>query len=174
MSRPRSAGSALLLPFLALPLAGCPDPDDGANALVINEFMASNASVLADANGAYPDWIEIRNLGSDEVSLEGWAISDEATEPGRAPLSSALAVQGGGHLLLFADGDVQEGDDHLPFRLSAGGEDLVLSFDAGSGYESVDGLSFGAQETDVSQARQPDGTGEWEADASPTPGEPND
>ncbi len=48
-----------------------------AQNVVINEFMASNGSTIADEDGDYPDWIELYNAGSEPVNLEGWGLTDD-------------------------------------------------------------------------------------------------
>ena len=42
-------------------------PSRSNAALVINEFMASNGSTVADPQGQYDDWIEIYNAGPGTV-----------------------------------------------------------------------------------------------------------
>ena len=145
-------------------LTGC----SASGPIAINEFVASNVSGITDPSGGDPDWIELVNLTSDTVSLDGWFISDDSTNPMRHALDG-LEVPGDGYLLLFASGDTTLGEDHLSFRLNLAGEEVVLS----EGDKVVDSLSFGAQESDVAFARIPDGTGSWTA-AEPTPGEPNE
>ena len=51
----------------------------GANAqVIISEFMADNAtSVIVDDDGDHSDWIELANLGSTSVTLNGWYLTDE-------------------------------------------------------------------------------------------------
>ena len=43
----------------------------GSSTIVINEIMASNATILADADGSFPDWIELYNTSSAEFPLDG-------------------------------------------------------------------------------------------------------
>lgn len=158
------------LAVLGAALAGCPAADQS---LVINEFMASNSSTLQDESGAFPDWIELHNPTSADIPLGGYALSDDPGEAGRQPLDPDTVVPAGGYTVLFADGDLDEGPAHLDFRLSAGGESVVLSLWDGVQADVVDQVSFGPQTTDVSMARVPDGTGEWELDSTPTPGAEN-
>ena len=165
---PRSPLLSIVIVGLAGPLAGC------GGGLVINEFMASNASTATDESGANPDWIELHNLGSSAVSLDGFYISDDLAEPDREPLDGSLSVPAGGYLILFADGDVDQGANHLSFRLAKAGEDVVLSTDGESAVEVVDSTTYGEQQTDVSMARSPDGTGDFAASDSPTPGAANE
>src|SRR6267143_6931432 len=56
-------------------LAALPSPAP-AQGPVITEFMAVNNRILADQDGDYSDWIEIFNLASSRVSLDGWYLTD--------------------------------------------------------------------------------------------------
>ena len=137
--------------------------------LVINEFMASNETGLQDESGAFPDWIELYNPTKETVSLDGWMMSDDLEEPDKHTLSN-LEIAGGDFLVLFADGDDEDGDRHLGFSLSADGEEIGLYAPDG---QAMDRLEYGSQATDLSAARIPDGGDVWEITNMPTPGEPN-
>ena len=161
--------SAAVLILLLPLLTACPTGGD----LVINEFVASNATGHTDESGAYPDWVELYNPTSSSINLSGYAISDDLTLPERHLLDASLEIPAGGYQVFFADGDTADGPLHLPFRLSAGGEELLISHDMGDGYEVLDQVVFGEQQTDVATARMPDGTGEWVEGVTPTPGATN-
>jgi len=51
--------------------------------LVINEFMAANATTVMDQDGEYDDWIELYNNGSVEIPLSGVYLSDDTDVPGQ-------------------------------------------------------------------------------------------
>ena len=70
---------------------------------VISEFMASNDSVLADEDGAFPDWIELHNPDSNPVSLAGCHLTDDPADLQKWTLP-AVALDGGGYLVIFASG----------------------------------------------------------------------
>ncbi len=143
------------------------DPD-----IIINEFMASNATSLEDAEypGSYPDWIELYNASDDVVDLEGYAITDDLGEWDKHILPS-MVIEAGSYLILFADADPKEGDNHLPFALDKDGEELGLyQPDAGA----LTKLEFGTQVTDWSATRVTDGSETWDFDDTPTPGEANE
>ena len=160
-----------ITPWLTtLLLMGC----NVAPTLSLNEFMASNVSTLTDANGGTPDWIELVNTGDEAVDLTGFFLSDDATQLGRGPLPEGVEVEAGGYVLFLCDSDVTDDPQFLPFRLSAGGEELILSYDFGDGPEIVEQTSFTGQTSDVSMARIPDGDGEWAESTSPSPGEANE
>ena len=125
----------------------------------INEFMASNGDTLEDATGNTPDWIELYNAGENAVNLKGLCISDGKKNLGKFTFPDWV-LPAHGYLILFASGEE-------PFKLSAAGERVVLSF----GGEILDIVSFDAQEKDVSMARYDERT--WRFTHTPTPGAEN-
>ena len=164
--------------LLLLSLSACGPKADSASSgtprqLCINEFMASNAETVQDEKGAWPDWIELYNSSAEPISLDGVFLTDDLASPQKAALDPSLVVQGGSYLLLWADNDTTDGIYHLPFSLKAEGESLGLSWLDGEALYLVDSLNFGAQETDISAARIPDGTDTWANSDTPTPGSTN-
>jgi hypothetical protein len=98
----------------------------------ISEFMASNKTTLATAQGLYEDWIEIHNPSGAAVDLGGWYLTDDPADlrKWRFP-STALtaALPADGYLVVFADGSLNSltsGELHANFKLSTGGEYLAL------------------------------------------------
>ncbi len=75
------------------------------------------------------------------------------------------------HILLWADGDDEQGPTHVGFRLSRDGESVAL-FDA-DGRTRIDLVRFGPQARDVSYGRSVDAGDVWQSFAVPTPGRPN-
>ena len=49
--------------------------------VIINEFMASNASTLTDCDKEYCDWIELYNTTDKTINLEGWGLTDDVKNP---------------------------------------------------------------------------------------------
>lgn len=49
--------------------------------IVINEGSNKNATTLLDEDGEYNDWIEIYNAGATAIDLEGYSLTDDATQP---------------------------------------------------------------------------------------------
>jgi hypothetical protein len=144
--------------------------------VVINEFMADNEATLADgASGEYLDWIELHNTGDEVFTLEGLYLTDDLDWPTQHELSSRLTISAGGFLVLWASQKAVNDPTHLDFALAAGGEDLGLFWtdpDTGN-LTMLDGLSFNAQQPDVSMARSEDGTGGWALSSQPSPGASN-
>ena len=48
--------------------------------LVINEFMASNETTVTDSEGEYEDWVELYNNSDEEISLNGYFLSDDGDD----------------------------------------------------------------------------------------------
>ncbi len=138
-----------------------------AGGVVINELMPSNQTTVADEGGAFPDWIELFNGTDADIDVGGWYIGDDAADPLKASLAAGLVVPAGGVLMLWADGDTDEGSAHLPFKLSAGGESVVLSLSDGT---LVDSVEYADASGDTSYARLPNGTGQFAWCTSATPG----
>lgn len=138
--------------------------------LVANEIMSSNAATIADESGAFPDWVELYNPGSADIDLSGWSITDDLSDPAKHIFAAGVTVPGGGYLLLWADDDEQDGPNHLPFKLAAEGEQLGLFAPDGT---AMDQVEFGEIGTDISVARTPDGSADWQLTDDPTPGASN-
>jgi hypothetical protein len=150
-------------------------PDDagapGASPpLVINELMAKNRFTLPAQAGEPPDWIELYNPTAGEVALAGWWLTDDPGEPARGPLARALVVPAGGYLVLLADDRSDLGPAHLGFRLARAGGELAL---VGPDGAVVDHIGYGAQTTDLSAARTPDGSDRWQIVWQVSPGAAN-
>mgnify|MGYP005688864423 CR=1 FL=1 len=73
-----------------------------AQSIRINEVVSSN-SVYYDEDGDSPDWFELHNYGTQNVSLENWTISDdmEALDMWTLP---AITLAPDNYLLLWASG----------------------------------------------------------------------
>jgi hypothetical protein len=89
------------------------------------------------------------------------------------PLSptAPLSIEPGRFALLWADGQPEQGPYHLNFKLSKSGEAIGL-FDTDR-TTLIDGLTFGAQQRDVSYGRSVDGATLWQFFSTPTPGRSN-
>ncbi|MCA9541687.1 MAG: lamin tail domain-containing protein, partial [Myxococcales bacterium] len=124
--------------------------------LRINELMAKNEGTAVDEFGEVADWIELINIGDSLLNLEGARIDDSLHGPGH-PLPGRLLAPGE-VIVLWADGQVDQGPWHLPFKLSSEGEDVALWAPDGVMVDHVEMPSL--RENEV-YARQPDGTGDF-------------
>jgi hypothetical protein len=141
-------------------------PSSYVGKLVINEVVPSNKTGAMDEGGAYPDWFELYNMSAADISLSGFYVSDAPDNLIRARLDASLTIKAGGVILLWADGDTNQGVLHMPFKLSAPGESLYLSDPEQKLIDTVEWLQ--ASE-DASYARLPDGTGAFAWCNSGTP-----
>ncbi|OQX76000.1 MAG: hypothetical protein B6D64_10645 [Bacteroidetes bacterium 4484_276] len=140
--------------------------------LKINEFCAINESVIHDEFGEYDDWIEFYNFGEDTVDLNGTYITDDISQPQKWQFDESILVLPDSFALIWADGDPEQGVNHLGFKLSGGGEEIAL-FTPDS-VLLIDSKVFGPQTEDYSMGRQPDGGSIWNYFDQPTPGSSND
>lgn len=69
----------------------------------INEFLASNSSIIADEDGDYEDWIELLNADEVPVNLAGWGLTDSLAAPYRWTFPD-FTLAPGEFLVVFASG----------------------------------------------------------------------
>ncbi|MCB0037579.1 MAG: CotH kinase family protein, partial [Anaerolineales bacterium] len=157
----------LVLPLLFFGAAAAADTD-----IVLNELMASNTSTLADEDGDFSDWIELRNSGGAPVSLDSWYLTDDPLDLTKWQLPN-LSLAADEYLVIFASGKNRLGAElHTNFSLKATGEYLALVAADGSTIISEFNPSFPAQQNDISYGViQPGITGYL---STPTPGATND
>jgi hypothetical protein len=148
-----------------------PPPDPSP--VVLNEILAANTASSVDEHGQSADWVELHNRGTTAVVLQGFHLSDDPAAPRKWPVPE-VTLPAGGYLLVWCDGDVDEGPLHAGFRLEAEGEAVGLYQVAGESYRTVDFAWFGPQTADVALGRYPDGTPGFRALPCPSPGGPNE
>jgi hypothetical protein len=141
--------------------------------VVINELMTDNAKTLADPQGAYDDWIELKNLTDSAVDLTGRYLSDEPNNPRKWQFPAGTTIPANGFLIVWAD---ENGTDtpglHASFKLSKSGEQVYLTDTDANLNAVLDSIVFGAQTTDVSYGRTAANADVW-ATMTPTPGAEN-
>lgn len=125
--------------------------------LVINEFMASNASTVQDQDGGYDDWIELYNNTDQDINLEGYYISDKPDNPTKWTFPAAV-IPAKGYIIVWADEEQEQDGLHSNFKLSASGESIILSDKNGV---VLDEITFPALGEDVAYGRYPNGTGDF-------------
>ncbi|MCE9616023.1 MAG: lamin tail domain-containing protein [Lentisphaerae bacterium] len=136
-------------------------PTSSPITVAINEWLADNTRTLADpADGRFQDWFELHNPASDRVHLGGYRLADGMDVTNAFVIPGGTWIEPRGFLLLWADGQAEQNepgrDLHVSFSLSKGGEALALYAPDGT---LVDAVTFGAQESDRTQGRWPDGVG---------------
>ncbi len=117
--------------------------------LRVNEWMASPAS----GN----DWFEIYNPDGQPVNLSGLYLTDDLNNRTqyRIPALSFIGARINGYVQFHADNDPAKGANHTNFKLAAGGESIGIFTAAQT---LIDGITFGQQQTGISEGRFPDGS----------------
>jgi hypothetical protein len=136
----------------------------GISGVKINEWLA-NPSVL-------PTWLELYNTGAQPVALGGNYLTDQLANKTKHLLPPLSFIGGNGAsrwIQFIADNDAAATPGHVNFSLNPAGESLGLFSAYGV---QLDAVSFGAQATNVSQGRFPDGASTI-VTLVPTPGAAN-
>jgi hypothetical protein len=139
--------------------------------LVINEVMVANVYTARDERDLPGDWIELYNPTDQELSLHGYGITDDLTDPLKHTFPDGVEIPAGGHLLVWADDSASQGGTHTSFRLSREMGELGLARPDGTW---IDRVQYAEQAVDFSAAREPDGSDRWviEWHASPEAANP--
>jgi len=149
-------------------------PQAAISGITFNEIMAKNVAVIADPQGEYDDWIELKNITDAAIDLSGMYLSDSPNHPLKWSFPEGTLIGPGEYLLVWADED--DGDEpglHASFKLSAGGEALWLFDKIENGHALLDSVVFGSLAGDQSCGRYPDGTGAAQVLSVPSPLGPN-
>jgi len=126
-------------------------------------FVGGKAANFGILRQAIPD----NSPAAIAFSFDLWSAFLDQSLPDLAP--AVLAP--GGHMLIWADDDPEQGAFHAGFKLSRSGEEVGL-FDA-DGHTLIDAVRFEAQQTDVSYGRSVDGGDLWQLCERPSPGMAN-
>lgn len=141
--------------FYTINVTGGITPGD----IVINEFMASNDTTVADQDGEYDDWIELYNNSSSAIDISGYVLSDDIADLTLFEFPTGTTIQADDYIIVWADKDLSQAGYHTNFKISSGGETLYL-FDASQ--QIIDSVAFGSQNTDEAFGRYPNGTGAFQ------------
>lgn len=136
--------------------------------IYINEVRCWDTSTI---KGGYygSDYIEIYNASDEDISLNGWYISDDARDLKKCQIYD-VAVGAKGFVLLYANEKNDTGDS-LNFKLNPEGEKIYLT--NAQGY-LVDSVIIPKQEYGTVYARVTDGAKEWCVKAESTDCSNND
>ena len=129
----------------------------GAGDLVINEIMSNNVSVVSDNSGKYDDWIELYNTTNFPISTNGLFLTDTLAYFHKWDLPNYV-IQPNSYLIIWADEDGNQGEEHANFQLSNFGEQVLLSNTDSS---VIDSITYLPQLEDISFARSPNGIGQF-------------
>ena len=141
--------------------------------LLINEVAPCPRSGLRDEDDEFSDWVELYNLGDEDIALGNLALSDDPAKPVKWTFPKDAVIPGGGYYLVFCSGknkvEAGTGYPHTNFSVNNEEETLVLSTLAG---ELVDRVTVSGVGRDMSYGRDPESL-DWRVYTLPTPGAPN-
>lgn len=127
------------------------------SAVVINEIMPANSTIVVDETGAYGDWIELYNTSNTAVDLSGWYLTDEEVNLTRWAFPAGTTIAANGTLIVWADDNEELTSGlHSNFKLSATGESVFLVTPT---QQFADKVSYENAMDDWSYARLPNGSG---------------
>ncbi|MCA9150358.1 MAG: CotH kinase family protein [Planctomycetales bacterium] len=146
--------------------------------LLISEFMAANVQFLQDRYKEYSDWIEIYNPTDQDVSMDGWALTDDPGQPMQWVFPD-VTISSHGTQLVFASGRNRASatsELHTNFKLGTSGDYLALVRPDGSiAHEYAP--EYPLQQGDISYGVAFDANGPvidtYQYFGTPTPGEVN-
>jgi spore coat protein CotH len=122
--------------------------------VVFNELMADNETITADPQGEYEDWIELRNVTDQPVSLAGRYLSDEAGNARKWRFPDSTTIPANGYLIVWADEDTTASPGlHASFQLGKSGETVYLTDTDANLNQILDMVTYGPQTADVSYGR---------------------
>ena len=142
----------------------------------INEWMAENTGWLLDpGTGKYDDWFELFNPSGTPADLTGYYLTDTLSNPFQFQIPAGYIVPTNSFLLVWADNKPSANSTnspylHVPFKLDKSGEAIGLFAPDGT---AIDAVVFGAQTSNVSEGRYPDGGALRLFMPAPSPNAPN-
>lgn len=125
--------------------------------VVINEVMPKNGSTAVDEEGKYEDWIELYNNASSPIDLTGYYLSDDVSNPNKWEFPDT-SIAAGGYLIIWCDSDTTDEGLHANFKITSGGETIVLS--NASGFQ-INQVTLPEMESSTTFGRYPNGTGSF-------------
>jgi hypothetical protein len=128
---------------------------------IINEFLARPGfdwNQDGDVN-VFDEFIEIKNIGTADISLNGWQLDDEAGRGSNPFTLSDVTLEPGQRVVYYGL--------EMNILLSDGGDTVRLLDQSGKIFDSY--TYDIARAEDRSVCRLPDGYGSWYEDCVPTP-----
>jgi hypothetical protein len=142
----------------------------GVEDIRFNEILTVNKHFLSDEAGEFDAWVEITNLGPGQVSCAGLYLSTDLHNPFQWALPD-MALEDGQYLIIWLDGQPDQGMAHASLKARFQGGSLYLSDSSGI---LIDQLIYPALGWDRSWGRTIDGMGPWDRMDTPTPGTANE
>jgi len=176
-----------------LPAASMPTAITPAQAIKINEIMASNPSVdkggITNKMGiAEMDWLELYNASAQDIDITGWYFSDSVKKPMKAQINGSCVIPANGYKIVWVDkihvdpADYAADEAYVALGLSSSGDLIQLADSTGTvvAGQSIDfknkpqikGYSYGPVSVQVGSELVP-GNGPYVYMKTATPGAAN-
>ena len=125
--------------------------------LYINEVLLENTGALVDESFEAEPWLEIYNPNANQVNLGGYTVAVQGGASYTLPLDNPVetTIEGEGFLLLWMDGEPEEGGHHLDFVPAIENQTIWL---IGQDMVVADEYQVQASFANVSYGRQFDGS----------------
>jgi len=149
------------------------DVSEIANAIVINEIMASNIDVYMDPSFNYGSWVELYNPSQTSLSLGGFYITDDPNHLKKHKLIDDYGIlpAGGFALLNFDHHEVHKAPSYrqIDDKLNVEGGTIIIS----DGEKIIAQQDYPQAISRSSYCRTNDGGSIWSYNGNPTPGTSN-
>ncbi|MGC8888187.1 MAG: lamin tail domain-containing protein [Verrucomicrobiia bacterium] len=127
----------------------------------LNEIQPLNLNGIVDNFNEREPWVELYNCGTNTISLNGFYLSDNLTNLTKWAFPSAAAIQPGGFLIVFLDGESAESTAtnlHTSFRINETNGILLLSGVYAGATNLIDYLDWNLPGPDRTYGSLPEGT----------------
>ena len=99
--------------------------NDRHGALVVNEAVTYNDDYNFHAAGYY-DWVELKNVSNETITLSDYYVSDDPGDPTRFRLPSDTLAPGAIYVIYCGDAQFDTAVCHTHFKLNAAGEGFYV------------------------------------------------
>jgi hypothetical protein len=179
VSQGRSPNGSSTLAFFDTPTPGAPNPlvtgpPPFGGALVINEVLANNASLVEfiGTNSVTPDWVELYNGTTGAIDLSNLSLSDDTLLPRKFVFAAGAQIAAGGYLRVLCADSQPPSTNNTGFGLKSAGGAVYLFDRPASGGSLVNSIVYGIQTPNLSIGRVPSGGTDWTLN-TPTPNAAN-
>lgn len=127
--------------------------------LVINEVLADNTTGIKDEYNDREDWIEVFNTSTSVLDLSQVYLSDDSHNVLKWKFPDNTYLEPNGFMIVWADDEAYQLPRHTSFNMNKLGDTVLLSLGNNT---LLDSTTFGAQMSNVSWGRFPNGTGSFQ------------
>ena len=140
--------------------------------VIINEYSCANSTSAGDPDfyGEMEDWVELYNPSGTAINLNGYYISDKASNPTKFQVPGAISIPAGGYLMVYGSkrGVIAGGQEiHTTFKWTQTKYEKIILSDAGG--TMIDSVTIIPNQHLHSRGRTTDGAATWSVFTNSTP-----